>query len=934
MILGKKSVVFALLTIMGPLAHPQDEPMKPIDANTKWVRAVVLENDLMRMWLSAGGVLEELVSKKTGKSYAPPGAGLPIFRVGRMGRELQASAVRRQGDLIQVDFGGPEVNVTIKVAERKHYIAFEVANVEPADVEWFSMEFPVKALKTRAWAMNGTHDDEFGICHMGLTPNTLCTPVGHGPGVVSLQAQCFLRHGIKGAKTALIASPFDQYLSVIQEMEKDTGLPCPILDGKWARISEPVRRSYLFAIGVAADDVDALIEYAKIGHFGLIKFLRFSWNKTCGHYEINEKNFPGGREGLKRACDKIHAAGLKVGIHLFGPAISQNDPYITPIPDERLMYVECSPLAEAIDDKATVLTLTGQADLPPRQKKSSDPLGTFPGYFIRMGDEVIRYSDIEVGPPYRFTGCKRGALGTRAAAHPAGAPVRSFVLMWETFMFDPDSTLLDEAAQNLADIVNYCKIDMVYFDGSGCIPTCHHFDLWYYMNKSLLTHYRRFDHDVLFQTSMSTGQQLWWHMIPRSASADGHGDIKAYLDQRLDGILRMKDNFTAPDIGWYGLDPGWPPDYLEYICAKCLGCDGSISVQANRKILETHPRARETMEMIGRYERCRLANHFPEPIKAKLREKGKEFKLLEEAKGRWKLLRAAYEPERTIAAMDNVSNVWTVRNDLDHPCVGAVEIWRDRSAGYNDAGALVIEDFEDLSVYPGGSAREGVSQTFLASAQDVRSGKSCAVFAAKNEEEYDGWAARGRRFPKPIDLSGYEALALWVDGDGMGELLRIHFYDRAGHYQDFLVPVKFKGWRLQTFVIPRSSPFNWNEVDRIIFLYWHIPAKKTVSARLDGLRAIPKLSKAPILSHPTLTVNDKQVRIPVDLDPGKWLTTDGLGGCTLWPGGMAPGQKVAAPDATFTLNPGGNSLKFSCDNPGDFLGDVTVRVIRLLPLEE
>ena len=67
---------------------------------------------------------------------------------------------------------------------------------------------------------------------------------------------------------------------------------------------------------------------------------------------INEKNFPGGLDGFKAAADKIHAAGLKIGVHLFGPSISSNDPYITPVPDKRLAGVNCPPLAEDIDEKA------------------------------------------------------------------------------------------------------------------------------------------------------------------------------------------------------------------------------------------------------------------------------------------------------------------------------------------------------------------------------------------------------------------------------------------------------------------------------------------------------------------------------------------------------------------------------------------------------
>ena len=958
---GFRYAALALAVDQGQAADIDDVRIEEMVKATapKGLEPVTLENELLRMKISPIGTLEELVSKASGKNFAVPASAVPMFQASRDGGACPVSWVKRQGDLIVAQFVDSDVKVSVKVAARKRYFTFEVVDFEPADVEWLSMEFPVKRLKTSAWSMNGTHDEEFGICHMGLTVNTLCRPADRGVGVVGLQAQCFSRHGIKGATTALIASPFDQYLSVIQEMEKDAGLPCPMLDGKWARISEPVRRSYLFATGLVADDVDALIEAAQVGHFGAILFARWSWRQTAGHYRVNTRSFPGGRAGLKQACDKIHAAGLKVGVHLFGPSATINDPYVTPVPDDRLMYIECPALATAIDAKAKTLVLEAPADLPPRQKKSRDPLGTFPGYYLRVGDELIRYSQIDPGPPYRFTGCQRGAAGTPAAAHPAGTPVRSLALMWELAMFDPDSTLVDEAAGKFAEIVNDWKLDMVYFDGCGCIQPGRHFDLWYYMNKSLLAYYRKFDHDVLFQTSMGPGQQLWWHMIPRSASADGHGDIKAYLDERLPGILRMKDNFTAADIGWYGLDAGRPPDQLEYICGKCLGCDGSISVQANRKRLETHPRARETMEMIGRYERCRLANHFPESVKAKLREKGKEFKLFDDGKGGWKLFRAAYGDARSIVAIDGKANVWAELNGLDHPCRGAVEILREGrhavTADYDDPSAVVIDEFDDVSEYamsewnqyekfvvgggkvltPQGPVRQGVSQAFSSSAQSARSGKSCAVYTARNATESGGgWSGVGRHFPKPLDLTGYEALVMWVHGDGKGEVLRVHFHDVAGRYQDLVMQITYRGWRRHTFARPVGRGFDWTRTEYVVLLYNGIPANSTVSVMIDGLKAIRKLRKAAPVSHPIVTVNGQPLRIPVELGPGKCVTTDGLGGCTLWPGGMEPGIRVEARDATFTLEPGSNALQFSCGNPRDFVGDVSVRVIRLWPLEE
>ena len=932
--------------------HVRIEELAPA-AIPAGLEPITIENELIRMKLSPQATLEEFVCKETGVNYAAQGCPAPVFRAGAAWGAVPARFIRRRRDGVEIEFAEPNVTARIKIEACKRYFRFEVTDAQPADLQWLEIEFPLKKLKTQAWAFAGNYDDEFASCGFALNVQMRCSQRAIGSAVLGLRARCSARHGIKGAKMALLGSPRGQFTSVIQEVERDNGLPCPVLDGKWVRESEPVRRSYLFATGMNESDTDALIECAKVGHFQTILILKNAWLRTHGHFEINKRYFPDGRESFKRAVEKIHAAGLKAGVHVFGPSISPNDPYVTPVPDDRLLAVPCPPLAEAVDAKAKVLTLTGQPDLPPKRSRSR----AFPGYYLRVGDEIVRYTDVDVGPPFRFTGCQRGACGTTASAHPADAPVRGLLAMWGFFMIDPDSTLLDEVAANFADVVNDCGLDMVYFDASDGSRN-DYLDVGYYLDKCHLAYYSKFDHSVLYQTSMGTGSNLCWHIIPRSASADGHGDIKAYLDERLHSILRMRSNFVFADVGWYGLDLGSRPDRLEYVCGKCLGADGSISVQANLRILDKHPHAREIMEMVGRYERCRLADYFPEPVKAKLRAKGQEFKLFDDGKGGWTLWHAAYEPDRVITRLDGKQNVWTVQNDRKEPCRVAVEIARGArySAGpdYDSPEAVVLEDFDDLSPYQmskrnqyekfvvgggkvltdQGPARQGVTQQLTASTEDARVGKACGVYTANNVGVHGGWTGRGKRFEKPIDLSKRRAIAFWVHGDGKSEIVYLQLRDVAGRAYDCRVQVSFKGWQLRTFPIPERKSMDWTKVDYMIFYYNNIPAKTTVTCKIDGVKALPGLAKMPVLSGMQLSVNGRPISFPGKMAAGEALTTDGLGTCTVWPGGMEPGRRVNVPQNAVKLKPGRNELGFSCNVAPGFQPDVNIRLIRLWPVEE
>jgi hypothetical protein len=909
------------------------------------------ENGLLQMTLSANGMLKQFRCKSTGKDYSISSIRIPAFTAVRDGVAIPVLSVARDGEMLNVRFLDPDVKASLRIRARKRHFLIEVTDIQPEDVDELTIEFPVKQLKTVAFAFNATYDDEFGACMFGTTVNARNLPAARRNGM-SLRGSCYRAHGIVGAKFALLAAPWSEFKSAIMEAERENGLPCPMLDQSWARDSDDARRSYLFGVRVTESDIDKLIEYAKIGGFGTILILKNSWLSNHGHFDVNTKNFPGGRESLKLAVKKIHDAGLKAGAHVFGPSVSPNDPYITPKPDDRLAFVPCPPLAENIDAKATALTLTGQPDLPPRTTRTR----AYPGYYLRVGDEIIRYREAEVGPPFRFLKCQRGALGTKAAPHKAGDEVKGLLTVWGFFLVDPDSTLADELTGNFADVFNECDFDMVYFDASDGIQDGA-VDRWYYLNKMHLGFYKKFKKDVLYQTSNGTGTNMLWHIVPRSASADGHGDIKGYLDQRWPGILNQAKNFTRSDIGWYYWFRAVRPDQIEYVCAKAMGIDGSISLETSVAASNKLIQSRQMFKMIARYEKCRLSNYFPESVKDKLRKTKKDFKLSEDGQGGWRLYRAVYEEPRTVDALDGTQNVWTITNDRPGPSLLGVEIVRGHrhvaKLDYSDPKSLTIEDFSDPAEYrmsernpyekfvigggkmlsENGPVRKGVTQTFEVSREAPRVGEQSLVYSAENKGGLGGWCGIGRRFEKPLDLTAYRAAGLWIHGDGKGEIIRIQFRDAAGRHADFLPKINFKGWRLLTFPFPDKADYDWSKTDYLLFYFNGIPAATAVRVRFGQLRMLHEL-RPPVPGKPALIVNGKRTVFPTNLERGQALTSEGPGGVKLWPGGMKPGRNLDLTGSMLRLNTGNNKINFSWNAAKDFPGDVKVLLYQMWPIEE
>jgi len=911
---------------------------------------ITLETDALRLKISSQGILLEFRCKASGKDYAVDGTPFPILRLTRRGVPTPVHSLTREGNLLRARFLDANLRASLRITMRKRHVLFEVLDVQPADVEQLTLEFPIQRLTSVGGAFNATYDDRFGVCLLGTTANVCQQLVRHGSDVVGLTARCTRKHELVGAGFALVAAPREQFNLAIMEAERENGLPCPMLEGQWARDSQPVRRSYLFVVDATESNIDKIIEYAKIGHFGMIIMLKNNWLANHGYYQVNTANFPDGAASLKRAVAKIHAAGMGAGVHVFGPSISPNDPYITPKPDDRLAFEPCPSLVEDVDEQSTTLVLAGEPNLPPKTPRSR----AFPGYYIRIGDEIIRYRDIELGPTPKFVGCQRGALGTKAARHAAGENVKGLITMWGYFLIDPDSTLADELTSNFASVFNECDFDMVYFDASDGINNAY-MDRWYYLNKMHLDYYRKFKKNVLYQTSNGTGSNLMWHIVPRSASADGHGDLKKYLDERLPIMAGMAANFTRRDVGWYYIFNDVRPDQIEYVCAKTIGIEGSISIETSVATMERHPRARQMIEMVGRYEQCRLADHFGERVREQLREPGKDFKLFHADSG-WKLCRADYEEPRYVESLDGKQNVWTIKNDLSVPCPLGVEIacgFRNvPTADYDQPRTLTLEDFHDADPYRWddrnraerffqgsgvtigdvGAAKEGVDVRFTVSNETARVGDRCAVFTATNSGPRGGWCAVGRKFDGPLDLSRHQAIGLWVDGDGKGETLRLQLRDAVGHAATWNVLISFKGWRLCVFRMSEAAGVDWSKTDHLLLWLQGLAGNVAVQVRLDDLRVLPEIHSAPVLALPTLEVNGKTIEFPIRLKPGQALASEGPADVRFYAGGMQPSQPIDVSTAVMMLSPGENRVIFSADADGGYPGDVNVLLYRLGPM--
>jgi len=719
------------------------------------------------------------------------------------------------------------------------------------------------------------------------------------PGV-TLDVVAHRTHGLDGSAFAVLAAPRADFWTTVERFEGAAGIPSPRLGGAWNKTSPAIRRSYFFLTDFGESQFDEALAIARRGGFAMILLGQESWSRGTGHYEIDRDRFPDGLDGLKRTIGRFHAAGFGVGLHFLGASVYPPDPYITPVPDRRLVTGAATTLATDIDEQAAFLPTTDAPQTFPADDGGYEGAGTV----LRIGDELITYGGRSLSGTTGFKECRRGHLGTRPAAHRKGQRVAHLVRAYGYHMYDMDTTLIDEVAAHFARVADACKIDMIYFDGSEQLQGDH----WYYNARLHKAFLDALGHkDILLQASSYSHYS--WHLMARTASADGHGDLKGYLDERSPWFDSYARDGMPLDIGWYyGYDPNSTLDQYEYILGATIGYDSSMSYQVSPAAAARHPFTGPLLDLIRRYEALRLSGRVPEAMRVRLHidpvlggpktaaerdrmlDRRREYRLVG-PEGHEVFQRVAYGPWREIRLDGESLAGWTTKV-VDGPAqIGAwvhaqAGPWLSPGASYRAPDAVTFEAFDDLAPYtsapgnrrdvrtiaPGeaGSVSPGVSQRLELRDDGAREGRRYAVYSASSTRpDPGGWSAIGRSFDPPLDLSGHRGLAFWMRGDGHGGHFKVQLRDATGA-MDYYIANDFEGWHYQQLARPEKDAIDYAKVRSLTFYYNGLPGKRAVSCGIDDLKALPSLDR-PGLTDPWVEVGGRRFEWKGTLAAGQYL---------------------------------------------------------------
>ena len=900
--------------------------------------AAVLETDFLRYEIGADGRNLAFVDKTTGKDWCDRSAAPFFAHARKAGHSYDSTKVTLIDNHVAVDFGDTGIRVLLNLRREAHCLVLEVTEVSDPAVEELIFGHVALTLK-------GKPGEPFAACALALN---LQTNVPQIPGLNSgMQALCYARFGLVGARIAIVGAPQPEFRGILKEVVTSApDLPHSTLGGPWALDAEINRGSYLIdtegKLGVSS--VDEWVALAKnLGvtqiDFHTGKSLRF------GDLEPNPTLYPAGLEDVKKVVSRLHEAGIAAGLHTYAFFIAKDSRWVSPVPDPRLAVDATFTLAEA-------LPLEGSAVLTQEPTKDMSTVTGFQirnSVTLRIDDELIAYTGVSGEAPFGFTGCQRGAWGTTPAAHAAGAKVAHLKECFGLFVPDGDSTLFAEVAARTAEVYNACGFDMIYLDAlDGSDIVAGGLNAWYYGSKYVFELAKRLERPALFEMSTFT-HHLWyvrsrmgaWDVPPRAA--------KRFIDAHTIANLDCGPMFLPPHLGWWGVFDwdGIQPertftDTIDYLCCKGIGTDCGISLLVGFTP-ESYANSANTQRLgtlIRQYEELRHSNAVSDAVKARLAVPGDEFALEKAGDGTLQFRPMQYVPHK-IDGLQPEGESWTTHNTFgQQPIKLRIEVLASVAA-YDDPDSVVIEDFKDPAQFSERSFQTGVTARLEAEGQ---------LTATSNYAESESaWALLSKRFTPSLNVSG-RGLGVWIEGDGQGEVLNFQLKtpeSLGGGFHDHYVDINFTGRRYFELVEPESdrlAQYGWPYASRQAdwetkgvsvgkvfrsFVIWadsghmetlsvgcvNLPPHKPIACRIGPLKSLP-VRKAKLV-NPSITIGGNALAFPVTLESGDYLEFRSVEDCKVY---NAKGDMVKAvvPEGTVpTLEPGDNVLRFAVSAPKD-----------------
>ncbi|WP_274365165.1 hypothetical protein [Paenibacillus thermotolerans] len=629
--------------------------------------------------LNGDGMFTGLQSADTGKDYSySSGAGtFPLIRIVRNEtvEEPSSCGYNENLRLFSFEFKGSGTQIEVKAEEKLLYITFEIGSISgeaPDALLWGP--FATSIAGSVGESVGVVHDGEFAAGIQVLNEKTIGgfpsdVPQPHmvpypdakmeycGCAAWPLEngsmLQAYVRNRtkpsrrtvwnvpdaavspmagfdaeIEGSKIALFGCPVANVLEIIEAIELGEGLPHPTIEGVWGKTSPAANQSYLIT-DFSERTINTAVEYAKKAE------LRYVYHPdpfaNWGHFQLKPDFFPNGDDSLKACVEAAEREGVHVGVHTLSNFTTLNDPYVTPVPDERLQRVGVSRLAAAAEAGDTEITV-------------DDPQPFLVNLYRRtavIGGELIEYDSVSEGAPWKLQGCRRGVNGTAPMAHAAGEEIGR---LWDHpyDVFFPNLDMQDEYCDRIVELFRGTGVRQISFDGLEGVYATGHED--YAVSRFVKRCFDGWKQEVINDASLVVTNYLW-HVHTRFNWGEpwGAATREGQLSWRLHNQRYFARNFIPRMLGWFLIRSAsdkfeaTTPDEIEWVLSKAAGFDAGFALVADLAVLQRNGNADALLGLVREWETARRRGAFTKEQRERMEDPKSDWHLEPAGEGRWSL---------------------------------------------------------------------------------------------------------------------------------------------------------------------------------------------------------------------------------------------------------------------------------------------------------
>ncbi|PXX30587.1 hypothetical protein [Arenibacter sp. ARW7G5Y1] len=441
-------------------------------------------------------------------------------------------------------------------------------------------------------------------------------------------APAFKDEGIVGSKIALFGCEPEEVLNTLEVIELEEGLPHPTIDGVWSKRAVSATSAYLIQDFSTATIDDAIALTKKAG----LQYLYHSGPfLNWGHFDLHEKAFPDNWESMKECVDKAKQAGIKLGAHTLSNFITSNDPYVSPIPDERLAKVGSSVLVNNIDEQEKNIEIKDPTFF---NQMSNNSL-----HAVVIGEEIIRYESVSETAPWVLLDCQRGAFGTRTSSHKKADKISKLAdHAYKTFLTNTELGI--EMSTRIADLYNQTGLKQISFDGlegnystgMGAYGELLFVDAWY----------NNLEAEVKNNYIMDASRpgHYFWHMFTRMNWGEPWyaGFRESQTSYRLLNQDYFRRNFIPCMLGWFSMRDNTSLEDIEWMLARSAAFDAGYALVTSVDLVDKNGFGDEILEKIKEWEKARLGGAFSVAQKKRMENIKDEFSLVKLTENSWNLI--------------------------------------------------------------------------------------------------------------------------------------------------------------------------------------------------------------------------------------------------------------------------------------------------------